>query len=453
MTEKILPYDRSIVPQETSWWCGPASVQVVLNGAGIKLAERDLAAEVEQLENPGRGDDRDGTDHVGLLERVLNRHIPQAKFSSVFTPNDPLTAIQKSRLWHHLTSSIDAGYGVVLNFVAPPSNYPRGVKGSVSPAYAGGTVYHYVAAMGYDDAERAVWIADSGFRPFGYWCAFDQIATLITPKGYCYATAAVSPAPPKAPALTNADRYATAIIEEGKRRGITERGIVIALSTALVESNLRMYANAKVPESMQLPHDAVGSDAFSVGLFQQQVVRGQNGWWWGDAKTCMDPALSAGLFYDRLVKFTYNDTGRTPGWFAAEIQQPAQQYRGRYDERLPEAQRIYNRLADQTVTDPFEELLMTRVPSLSIYSTPGEPDVAVVDMIRALDAHGPHEQHVEQQARLGNPDALLRVARTAAGRGRFGDQPAAVNQACRVLADIKGVTVEDIKTQLKGATA
>ena len=44
---------------------------------------------------------------------------------------------------------------------------------------------HYFSVMGYDDApDRAVWIADSGFRPFGYWMSFDQLASLIPPKGY-----------------------------------------------------------------------------------------------------------------------------------------------------------------------------------------------------------------------------------------------------------------------------
>lgn len=452
MTEHVLPYDRSIVPQETGWWCGPASAQVVLNGLGIKVPEAQLAREIGTTVN--------GTDYIGLIERSLDTRIPTASYTSVYLERDPISAAQKETLWRDLVRSIDGGYGVVMNWVAPPGNKPRGVKGSISPEYSSGTTYHYVAAMGYDDTPggaRAVWIADSGFRPFGYWISFDQCATLIPPKGYCYAAAGVSapapaPAPPKAPALTAADRYATAIINEGKRRNITRRGIEIALSTALVESNLRMYANAKVPESMSLPHDAVGSDAYSVGLFQQQVVKGPNGWWWGDAATCMDPARSAGLFYDRLVRFDYNSTAKSPGWFAAEIQQPAQQYRGRYDERMAEASRIYDRLANQT-TGLFEELLMINVPSLSIYATPGEPDVPITDMIRALDAHGPHEQHVEKLARAGDPDALLRVARTAAGRGKFGNQPAAVNQACAVLAEIKGVSVEDIKTQLKGAAS
>lgn len=206
--EKVLNYDRSIVTQETGWWCGPAATQIVLNSRGIKLAESFIANEIEQIENPGRGDDRDGTDYVGLIEQFLDRRVPEARYTSVYMPNDPPTRDQKERLWRDLKRSIDAGWGVVANFVAPPGNYPRGVKGSVSPRYGGGTVYHYVALMGYDDnpAKRAVWVADSGFQPQGYWISFDQCATLIPPKGYCYAdldSVVAAPAPPAQPDRIN----------------------------------------------------------------------------------------------------------------------------------------------------------------------------------------------------------------------------------------------------------
>ncbi|AWY03541.1 lysin A [Mycobacterium phage Hookmount] len=207
MTERVLPYDRSIVPQETGWWCGPAATQVVLNSRGIIVPEATLAAEIEAIENPGRGDDRDGTDYVGLIEQVLDRRVPQAKYTSVYLTNDPPIAAQRETLWQNIVRSINAGYGVVMNWVAPPSNKPRGVKGSVSPRYSGGTTYHYVACMGYDDTPgaRAVWIADSGFQPQGYWISFDQCATLIPPKGYAYAAAeAAAPAPAPAPAPVDA---------------------------------------------------------------------------------------------------------------------------------------------------------------------------------------------------------------------------------------------------------
>lgn len=137
------------------------------------------------------------------------------------------------------------------------------------------------------------------------------------------------------------DQVARAIISEGRRRGITPRGIEIAIATGLVESNLTVYANSKVPASLAIPHDAVGCDGFSVGVFQQQVVMGANGWWWGDAATCMDPTLSAGLFYARLCRLDYNGPN-SPGSYAQAVQSSA--FPDRYDERMDEAVAIYNRL-------------------------------------------------------------------------------------------------------------
>lgn len=205
MAEKVLEYDRRIVTQETGWWCGPAATQVVLNSRGIKLKESVIAGEIEAIENPGGGDDRDGTDYVGLIEMFLDRQVPEARYTSVYMPKDPPTKAQKDKLWSDLKRSIDAGWGVIANFVAPPNNYPRGIKGSVSPAYGGGTVYHYVALMGYDDSpsRRAVWVADSGFQPQGFWISFDQCATLIPPKGYCYSDA--SPLAASSPPARNPD--------------------------------------------------------------------------------------------------------------------------------------------------------------------------------------------------------------------------------------------------------
>lgn len=133
------------------------------------------------------------------------------------------------------------------------------------------------------------------------------------------------------------DGIAAEIIAEGRRRGITDRGIKIALATALVESNLRMYANNADPESLNFPHDYVGSDANSVGVFQQRAP------WWGTTACRMDVACSAGLFYEALAKLDYTNTARLPGSYAQEVQRSA--YPGRYDERYEEAGAIFNRLA------------------------------------------------------------------------------------------------------------
>lgn len=207
MAEKRLDYDRSIVPQETGWWCGPASTQTVLQARGIRINESQIAAAIEEIENPGRGDDRDGTDYVGLIEIYLDRQVPQARYTTVNMPNDPPTRAQIDRLFNDVKRSIDAGWGVVANIVSPPSNKPSATKGSVPPPYPRGIyTFHYVAIMGYDDTPgaRAVWIADSAnFGGItGWWCPLEgpgSISTLIPPKGYCYAD--VAPAPP-APAPT-----------------------------------------------------------------------------------------------------------------------------------------------------------------------------------------------------------------------------------------------------------
>lgn len=186
MTERVLNYDRAIAPQETGYWCGPASTQMILNSRGIVRSESDLALEI--------GTHRGGTDYVGLIEMALDRYLPNARYTSVYLEQDPATPEQREALWHHIVASIDAEYGVAINIVAPPSNYPRGVKGSPNPAYGGGTIFHYVAAMGYDNNPdlRAVWIADSGFRPYGYWISLNQLITLIPPKGYTYADIATT---------------------------------------------------------------------------------------------------------------------------------------------------------------------------------------------------------------------------------------------------------------------
>lgn len=150
------------------------------------------------------------------------------------------------------------------------------------------------------------------------------------------------------------DQVALEFIAEGQRRGIRPIGIVICIATGLVESQLIVYANGRVAESLELPHDAVGWDSYSVGPLQQQVRKGDNGqWWWADAATCMDPTRSAGLFYDRLVKWRYWEDDVTPGWYAQEVQDSA--YPDRYDQRMADAQDIYDRLVGQAPIPPVED--------------------------------------------------------------------------------------------------
>jgi hypothetical protein len=129
--------------------------------------------------------------------------------------------------------------------------------------------------------------------------------------------------------------------------GVTPLGIQIAFATVFVESNWTIYANPAVPDSVTLcPGCPLGYDSHSVGLFQQQVVDSGNGWWWGDAATCMDPYKSAALFFSRLANLDYTSGDQSPGSYAQDVQQSA--YPDRYDQRMGDAVNLYNQLTGGT---------------------------------------------------------------------------------------------------------
>lgn len=141
--------------------------------------------------------------------------------------------------------------------------------------------------------------------------------------------------------LGTRDDYVRRIIAVGVSMGIKPRGVVIAIATGLVESNIKVYANRAVPASMKLPYDAIGSDSRSVGIYQQQVVWGNGAWWWGNAEQCMSPEESSRLFFQRLAKRNYNSGDA--GAHAQAVQGSA--FPDRYAQRMAEAQAIYNRLS------------------------------------------------------------------------------------------------------------
>ncbi|NON71195.1 C39 family peptidase [Corynebacterium silvaticum] len=182
--EKVLDYPRDQVTQDTFYNCGPASCQTVIRSAtGGLVSESVLGKDLRTTTN--------GTDYIGQFPAVLNANVPGGEYRHRDVGAYPDYRL-KDVIWDEITNSIRAGHGVVANIVAPPSNYPRAVAPStMSPRYGGGVVYHYIAVMGYsDEGMRKLWIADSGFYPYGYWIGFDQFCTLIVPKGYAYSTAA-----------------------------------------------------------------------------------------------------------------------------------------------------------------------------------------------------------------------------------------------------------------------
>lgn len=173
--------------QEKNYWCGPATIQNALSIHGKFASELEISRKTEALEGNVGWDDQDGTDAIRQITEVLNDYL-DAGYVTAITDVDPLSPAQKSKFWRDIVSSIDAGYGVAVNIVAPPNNYPKGKLGSPNPTYGGGTVFHYFLVVGYQEVDGVLYvkIADSGFWPWTYWISFDQLATLVTPKGYSY---------------------------------------------------------------------------------------------------------------------------------------------------------------------------------------------------------------------------------------------------------------------------
>jgi hypothetical protein len=88
---------------------------------------------------------------------------------------------------------------------------------------------------------------------------------------------------------------AATIVKTGLSMGIPERGLIVAIATAMQESNLYNLANTGLPESLNYPNEGTGYDHDSVGLFQQRTSTG-----WGTVQELMTPSISASKFFAAL---------------------------------------------------------------------------------------------------------------------------------------------------------
>ncbi|WP_434740202.1 hypothetical protein [Micromonospora sp. SH-82] len=104
---------------------------------------------------------------------------------------------------------------------------------------------------------------------------------------------------------------AKVIVDVGADMKMPRRAMVVALATAMQESNLYNLASDVIPESHQYSDQGSGSDHDSVGLFQQRPSSG-----WGTVRDLMRPAHSAQLFYEALRKI--------PAWEQMSVTAAAQ---------------------------------------------------------------------------------------------------------------------------------
>ncbi|HYT88313.1 MAG TPA: LysM peptidoglycan-binding domain-containing protein [Gemmataceae bacterium] len=117
--------------------------------------------------------------------------------------------------------------------------------------------------------------------------------------------------------------YARGIVAAVKERDLRVRAAHIALETALTESGLWMYANGYNARSQQLPHDRVGWDHGSVGLFQQQVGGAPHSTAdWGTTDELMDAKISCSKFLNALGD-KWNNPERTNWQVCQSVQHSA----------------------------------------------------------------------------------------------------------------------------------
>lgn len=110
-------------------------------------------------------------------------------------------------------------------------------------------------------------------------------------------------------------KNAAIIVKAGKELGVSKRGQIVAVATAMQESKLYNLASYVVPESLKYKHEGTGADYDSVGLFQQRYTTG-----WGTVKSIMNPSESAKKFYRALLQ--------VDGWQRMPITVAAQTVQG-----------------------------------------------------------------------------------------------------------------------------
>lgn len=269
------------------------------------------------------------------------------------------------------------------------------------------------------------------------------------------------------PQLSRQERYALTIIEEGRKLGITPRGQQIALCVGLVESELTNYANSNDKPSLLIPHDAVGSDYDSLGWAQQRPA-------WGTRECRMNIACAARLFFAvdngpgvrGLTKireringhdgnlYDYNDTSRSPGFYAQKVQGSA--FPDRYDMRFVDAVLLYNKVTQYTppigeddflsALTPDEQrnlynAVMTQRKSRSPLRRLGEGTVGdAPDQTWDIDGNV-HVLLVYLLAKLGHPSQLALLRSVAnADPDKYPDRQEDRQLAQAILADVQATT-------------
>lgn len=162
--------------QENGYYCGPGSTKMAISA-------RVQAPPSQNELGTFMGTTTGGTDNIGLVVKALNKYVDGAGYVARDI-SDPPTQSQRELLKKDILARMGAGFPMVANVIS----------GWRPPGYPSGTIYHYVALVGYDEGGDKVQVADPAAEGSGganwknvprtYWVDIDDLATWIGGKGY-----------------------------------------------------------------------------------------------------------------------------------------------------------------------------------------------------------------------------------------------------------------------------
>ena len=181
-----------------------------------------------------------------------------------------------------------------------------------------------LAELIYIDPRFGRCIKDGEFVPDSFYAGAGDHTNHVhvaakQPLGEPAGTAQAAEGPAAPDTRTEREKIADQVIAEGKRRGISDKGIKAAVMTALAETDLQ-----------NLDH---GMDGDNAGIMQQRDNGG-----WGTLEDRKDPTRAAGMFYDKLDDFDYNSM--TEAQAAQKVQQSGTADGSNYAAKAAEADEI-----------------------------------------------------------------------------------------------------------------
>ncbi|MBX9147755.1 phage tail tape measure protein [Rhodococcus qingshengii] len=181
-----------------------------------------------------------------------------------------------------------------------------------------------LAELIYIDPRFGRCIKDGEFVPDSFYAGAGDHTNHVhvaakQPLGEPAGTAQAAEGPAAPDTRTEREKIADQVIAEGKRRGISDKGIKAAVMTALAETDLQNLD--------------YGMDGDNAGIMQQRDNGG-----WGTLEDRKDPTRAAGMFYDKLDDFDYNSMSEAEA--AQKVQQSGTADGSNYAVKAAEADEI-----------------------------------------------------------------------------------------------------------------